>query len=483
MKKIITIVVLLVVALNLSNCSKIEKLQEDPNRATEGSPELLFTNIEINAFKNVSLSAALACRYLTFVNGVNSNQYYNWQRASFGTYDNLKQVSKMVEEAKISEVEVYQILAKFFNSYFIVDITRTFGDVPYSEAIKATEDIYKPVYDKQKNIYLTVLNDLKSASDALAENNEPILGDIVYNGDKLKWRKLINSYYLRVLMSLSNKTDDPDLNIISRFKEIVNNPTQYPIFESNADNADLPYYDIEDNRYPLYNNNDLQTAYYMEESFVNKLQRLKDPRLFVFADKKPNASGAETTTFSAYGGLKGSGDLNENAAKAVAGEASRIAARYYNDPENEPSILMSYWELEFILAEAAARGWIDGSPKVHYKSGIVASFKFYDITGVNNYLANPEVQLGNDNKIKKILSQKHIALFLNTGWQIFYEQRRTGYPEFDVSGSGILNGGRVPKRWMYPSSEAINNADNLAEAIDRQFPEGDNINAEMWLIK
>ncbi|WP_304156309.1 SusD/RagB family nutrient-binding outer membrane lipoprotein, partial [Mesonia mobilis] len=56
-------------------------------------------------------------------------------------------------------------------------------------------------------------------SDQLIANDETILGDVIYDGDKLKWRKLINSYYLRILMNLSKKENVAELNIKNRFNE------------------------------------------------------------------------------------------------------------------------------------------------------------------------------------------------------------------------------------------------------------------------
>jgi hypothetical protein len=36
---------------------------------------------------------------------------------------------------------------------------------------------------------------------------------------------------------------------------------------------------------------------------------------------------------------------------------------------------------------------------------------------------------------------------------------------------------------MYPESELQLNQQNVTSAISRQYPEGDDINAVMWLIK
>lgn len=477
------IVITLFAVILMTSCTRVEDLNTDPNRATSVTPDLILTNLQTEAFSNVSLSAALASRYLTFTDGVNQYQYYSWQRSDFSDYDNLKQAQKMIEEAAKNENEVYQILGDFFKAYFTVELTQTFGDIPFEEALQADAGNLTPSYDDQEDVYLAVLDMLKDTSLALAANDEPINGDVVFYGDRLKWQKLINSYSLRVLIGLSNQEGSSSINIRERFNEIVNNPAQFPVMESNADNAALEYANIQDNRYPLFNNNSLQTAYYMEKSFVERLQNLEDPRLFVMADKKPNAENAADGDFSAYGGLYGSAELSVNSAEAVSGEASRINPRFYSNPINEPSVLMSYAELQFILAEAAARNWVTIDANEAYEAGISASMEFYGITELGGYLDNDAIALTADNAIERILTQKHIAMFLNTGWQIFYEQRRTGFPEFNTDGGGVLNGGRIPKRWMYPESERVNNAENLEQAINRQFSNGDTVNGEMWLLK
>jgi hypothetical protein len=394
-------------------------------------------------------------------------------------------VIKLQEEAERVNKPVYGALAKFFKSYLIIGLTQTFGDVPYKEALKGGEDIFAPAYDKQEDIYLGVLEDLKEANAMLASTQETIAGDVIYQGDTQKWQKLVNSLALRVLMNLSLKENNAKLGVKERFREIVNNPAQYPIFTSNSDNASLPFYDLENNRYPYYNSNDLQTAYYMEETFVNLLQDLDDPRLPEIADRAPNRAALPADDLSAYGGVKGSDALDLNKERVVSGEASKINARYYNNPINEPSLAIGFAEVQFILAEAVVRGWISGNTDEYYKKGIGASMLFYGIPqdSIMAYLRKPEVQMGAVNELHAILTQKYISFFMNSGWQPFYEQRRTGMPAFDVSGAGVLNHKRVPKRWMYPESEFNLNRENVEAAIANQFPEGDDINAIMWLLQ
>lgn len=109
---------------------------------------------------------------------------------------------------------------------------------------------------------------------------------------------------------------------------------------------------------------------------------------------------------------------------------------------------------------------------------------FYKITGtaVTDYLNSDLVKLTTGDPLTKIWTQKYIAFYMNSGWEPFFEQRRTGTPTLRV-GPGTLNGGKVPKRWQYPLAESQYNETNLDVALKRQFPEGDNVNASMWLIK
>jgi hypothetical protein len=485
MKKVI-LILLVGIALLQAGCKKFSEFQTDPNQATKATPDLLLNSIEQNAFQSTDIDIALTCRQMVYTDAVSLSQYYGWSRNSYNDYDNLRLVLKMEEAAASQSKAEYVPIAKFFRAWYFLRLTQLFGDIPYSEALKGDESNYTPVYDNQQDIYLSILNDLKAANDLITASTTPVQGDIIFNGNMQQWKQAINSLSLRVLMSLSIKENNTTLDIKKRFADIVNNTTQYPILTGNADNIKLQYYDLEGNRYPYFNGNDIQTTNYMDETFVNLLKSLKDTRLFSFADKATNFASLPITDFNAYGGVNGSAPIDVNRARILTGTVSKINPRFYKSPVNEPSIALGYAELQFILAEGVVRGWITGTASDYYNKGIQASMLFYGIdqSTINAYQAQADVKLeGAANPIKNIITQKYIASFMNSGRQPFYEQRRTGYPTFDVSGGGILNGGVIPKRWMYPDSESRLNSKNLVDAINRQYPGGDNINGVMWLLK
>lgn len=112
MRKIKIIVFISLLFLG-NSCKDFEELQFDPNRAIQTHPSLILTNIEASAFRVIDVGAALASRMMVFTDGASAEQYYNWQRAGFGRYEQMRQVSKMTEEARRLDLPNYSSLGLF----------------------------------------------------------------------------------------------------------------------------------------------------------------------------------------------------------------------------------------------------------------------------------------------------------------------------------------------------------------------------------
>lgn len=487
MKKSYHLLVLFII-LGCIGCEDFDTLTKDPNKPTDVNPSLILTNIEANMLSQVSIGSAYACRYLVFTDGYSTDQTYGWQRAGFGSYNTLLQVYKMMQEAEKRDLVNYIALGKFFRAYQFTQLTMTFGEIPYAEALKGDEGLFKPHYDTQEDVYLGILQELTEANELLSAAGGKINGDILYNGDILKWKKLINSFKLRVLISLSAKEGNPKLNVAARFREVYDNPAAYPIFTNLGEQAQLIFFDRDGNRYPLFHDKSSQTAVYMERTFVNLLKSRKDPRLFLFGSPEKRAvdigQPGYQTSFSSFGGLDAGAYVNDNVQKLTEkGEGSPLHSRYYSEPVNEPSIAVGFPELQFNLAEAASRGWITGSPADFYNKGITASMEFFGITAakISTYLKGSTVAFDPAKAMELINTQKYLSFFLNSGWEAFYNQRRTGIPDF-VIGPATQNGGQIPKRWLYPQSELDTNFENVAASIQRQYAGNDQVNGIMWLL-
>ena len=269
-RKHITYIASLLLATGIcASCIDMEKMNVDPNNPTTTRPALLLTGIVYTAFNQTGSSACHATKQLILTSGESAYQVYKWTRGDFDYYDNLRDVTKMMEMSE--QGSAYQALAHFFRANYFYRLTMNFGDIPYSDALKGeTAAIYRPAYDSQEKVLEGILNELAEADNLLKGNNEIISGDIIYNGDLTRWRKLINAYRLRILMSLSNKTNVGGINIAATFADIVKN---CPLMESAADNGQLVYNDQADNRYPYFNDSDFGSGRFMDSTYVVSLSK------------------------------------------------------------------------------------------------------------------------------------------------------------------------------------------------------------------
>ena len=469
------------VVLLLASCKKYEAFQTNPNEPSSATPSLLLTNICISVFNYDPTEPSFASRQLTYYERGNSAVDYSWTSRDYGNFDVLRQVVKMDELAKQNNQPNYTGLAKFFRAVLFSQLTDRFGDIPYSDALGALGGNTKPKYDKQEDVYAGLLTELEEANAILSDANGPIVGDIIYGGVASQWKKLVNAFHLRLLIHLSKREGNSKINVKQQFQAIISDPVKYPLMTSNADNGQLVFNtSATSNYYPTAGYLSLGTAVSLEAGIAEILKERNDPRLFRFANP---ISGLAPNVFANYKGVN-AGLTVADQQTASAG-ASRVNSRYSDltKPIVEPLILMGYSEQEFIIAEAIARGWITnaGTAEQHYNNGITASMAFHGITMPTGYLDQPLVKHDPANAISMIVLQKYIALFMQSGWEAFYEQRRTGIPHLNV-GPGTYNNGKVPKRWLYPQSEYDYNKANVEAAVASQFGT-DTVNGEMWLIK
>lgn len=492
MKKLI--LALIGLSFILNGCEDLQDMNVDPNNVSQTHPQYLLTEVEWQAFQVAGVSPLFATRMVVQTDGEQAEQYYTWNRGGFEEYSQLRNVQKMMDEATRIENTSYVALGKFFRAYYFYALTLRFGDIPYSEALKGeSQGVYAPVYDSQKDVFIGVLKELKEADEILSSDNSIIAGDIIFDGSIIKWRKLINSFRLKVLLTLSGKNLDSDLSVAADFSNVAQNLL---LIETNNDNGQLVFLDVAGSRYTEFNSSSYGSARYMDSTFIRRLQDRQDPRLFVYSGQTKLAKEAGLTIddFNAYEGGNPVAPYNDVNIKASAGKVSKINERYYTDPVNEPHMLLGYAELQFILAEAVVRQWIVGDARNYYENGVKASFEFYRTyaeeyalylsdSRVEQYLQNQLVSFdnsyGNLEKIELIQMQKYLQSFLQGGWTMYFENLRTNTPEL-----ATITGVTRPLRWMYPNSEYQQNPINVEAAITAQFgKDNDGIRQISWWLK
>jgi len=497
MKKILSLISILAV---MTSCQDFEVLEKDPNRPVNAPASLVFNGVLNDMYNNVNGGSAWGDKarwnqfYCSNYNYYSTNEY-SWTTTDFSFFT-LKNVVKMEDEAKragLADQNPYSALGKFFRAYFYEDMTKRVGDVPLNDALKGLE-VTTPKYDSQKAVYVQILKWLDAANDDLtaliAKGDRNLAGDIYLGNDLRKWQKVVNAYKLRVLVSLSKKDTDGELQVKQRFAEIVSNPAKFPVLTGMSDNLQYVFNNF--NKYPRNPSNFgfNATRENMAKTYVDLLVARKDPRIFAVAEPAESKlkAGLKATDFEAYVGASSGEDLADMSTKALNGDYSfQKRSRYYSNDVGEALFLVGYPEMCFNLAEGINRGWATGDAAEWYKRGISASMSHYGITeaaALAAYLDGALVKYeGNNAKgLEQILTQKYIAFFQNTGLEAFYNNRRTGIPAFLI-GVGTGNSNRIPKRWLYPTTERTTNVDNYKSAISSQYTGKDDVNDLMWLLK
>ncbi|MGZ8536917.1 MAG: SusD/RagB family nutrient-binding outer membrane lipoprotein, partial [Flavisolibacter sp.] len=309
----------------ISGCKKHSDFQTNPNLPSTATPALLLTRICYSVFYTDNTQQSFAARHLTYYERGNSAVDYSWTAASFDNFNVLRQVMQMDSLAVQSGQTQYLGLTKFFRALLFSQMTEVFGDIPYSQALQAKSGNFKPAYDTQEAIYKGILQELEDANNMLDESKGKINGDIIYGGSAVQWKKLVNAFRLRLLIHLSKKESNTNLNIKTQFQSIVNQPAKYPLFGSNADNAQLVFNaTAPDNYYPDFGYLSLSTAVSMEKGMVKILKDRSDPRLFAIAEP---ISGLPAGAFDSYEGVDAGLTVSDQ--QTASANASRIKARYY----------------------------------------------------------------------------------------------------------------------------------------------------------
>jgi len=550
MKKIYMIYLLPIVALlTVSSCNKsFEAATLNNNVPNSVAASLLFNGVINNfpdlpdgayasnyqssvVYQNTSNKDEIWCQYYIYNYNYYGNNTYDFDSGA-DYYSTLKNVMAMEQSAAASggaAINPYEAMGKFFRAYFFSKMSLDRGDIPMTQALQGLSNL-TPAYDTQKAVMLQCLNWLESANSDMAiliadptkggtGLGATLAGDIFYGNSLVQWQKVVNAFRIRLLLELSKKVDDTDLNIASQFNSIVTNPTKYPLMTSSADNLQYVFLNPT-NKYPQAPDNFGQSGsrQNMSATYIGLLTSLQDPRVFVTAEPsryKVDSLHQSPTSFTSFVGADPGLDLGIMYSQAGLQRYSFLnRKRYYSTYTGEPSIQIGYPELMFNIAEGINRGWTAGNAETYYIAGIQASMASYGIPangtfnayfykpgtklGVadagsydtfpitvnwDTYYAQPSVQYaGGATGLKQILQQKYLALFRHSGLEAYYTYRRTGVPTF-TAGPGTDNGQRIALRFQYPTVERTSNSANYQKALQSQYGGNDDINAQMWILK
>ncbi|MDD2951595.1 MAG: SusD/RagB family nutrient-binding outer membrane lipoprotein [Parabacteroides sp.] len=497
----------LLISLALVSCGDFDEVNLNPDTPTTVTPDFLATRIILKTTESDNgkwfISDSWLMKTTSFTEHMEWFLYNKFERDNFKSYYHLMDAQKMLELAEANtdmseeDKNAYRALNHFIRSYIFYGATMSMGDVPCSEAIKGEkEGIFSPKYDTQEEVFATILKELREASELFAKAST-LNGDPVFGGDVSTWQRTVNSFTLRVLNMLSKKQTVGDMNVRSLFEQVA----AEPLMRSEADSYQRVYDAGKSAQwYPFYYEKQNFWSYPVMTSFmVDMMKNLGDKRLFFYAEPAPDLSSNPGDSFDAYSGVNPVLEYGQVQAEFTKGLHSPINKRYYRVAEGEPVKFIAYSELQFILAEAALRGWkTPSSAKEHYENGVRAAMNFttentpeeyrhgatIDAAYVDDYL-NGKAKFDAKNGLEQIMTQKLIGSFFQLKFNSYYDYRRTGYPRVPIDPATNMNEVKtqLPIRWMYPDEEYSQNRTNIEEAIQRQFGGNDTPNDVMWLLK
>lgn len=436
---------------------------------------------------------------------------------------------------------------RIHRAYMMAVLSDIYGDIPCTEAgMSYINGNANPKYDTQEEVYNFIFSELKACAAQLGTGTDVISGDVTsLGGDATAWKKYANTLRLRYAMRISDVAPE---KAREEFESALN--ADGGIISSAGDDAYVKYIDAPFTLYDGANDldfraNALGEMIYGQDpespSFVcstlfNYMKTMNDPRLYRIARCYIHTTRSQTDTSGNFdvteevlnwGESGGTGIAPCNVGDAwwnewVNGPASEeiptlaSLVKLYPDKGYDknnyparmlrptiavafcnadcPGILITSAEVEFLLAEAASKGWnVPGDANSHYEDGIRASMQMlnshYDIVTkitdeeIDEYIA--ENPLG-DNPREAINTQAWILHLTNPseGWA---NLRRSDYPALADRTLLPVRGDfphedpnmQTPVRLRYPLLEAKYNSVNYKEAVER-IGGNDNWHTRVW---
>lgn len=522
-----------------SSCSDsyMEDLNTDPSKANTIDPNAQLTTAELQTYGDLGMVEI----YRNYIYAFNQQLMGCWNTTNYGgrhTVDNnemsriwtsfyqksIKNVTDAIyRSAKEENKTNINSALRIYRVYLMSIITDIYGDVPYSEAgLGYLEGVYNPRYDTQEEIYNNFFVELKEAGAALDPAGDDITGDVIYDGEIAKWKKLANSLRLRFAMRISKVAPEKARH---EFEDAL--AADGGVFTDTSDDALIKYMDIAfsfgQDSYTDYRGNAMSQLFfgndpannpsYLCSTFFNQLYDTGDPRTFMIArfyydglmsptspdnridltdeiiEKGVKMNPCVPGSFSydpwpsGYDSdiMKEIAETNPSVDVTMARETEPKLANNFLKGDN-PGVVMTYAEVNFLLAEAALNGWNVGGETAEqlYGKGVRAAMDFltdnygYDRVSdeeFNTYITNNGIGHTDVQKREAINTQAWILHFTNPA-ECWANIRRSGYPRLKSPadygyGQYLTGGAEIPVRLCYPILESSYNKSGYEEALER----------------
>jgi len=544
------LLLLTIFAVGVSSCSDsyMENLNTDPSKANSIDPNAQLTTAELQTYGDLGMVEMYRNYHYAFAQQLMGC----WNTTNFGgrhTIDNNEMsrmwisfypkaiknltdgISRSNENASLSNVNG---ALRIYRVYMLSLMTDVYGDAPCSEAgLGYIDGKFNPRYDTQEEIYTWFFKELKEASIALNQSGDKISGDVIYKGDVTKWKKLANSLRLRYAMRISDVAPE---KAKQEFEDALS--ADGGILASALDDALIKYMEVPfsfgQESYTdyrgnalsklLFGNDPANNPSYLCSTFFNQMKNSGDPRTYRIARFYYDGLMSSTSTNNRI-------DLTEEVLKkgvpmnprdpgafswepwptgyesdilkeiALTNPSVQTSMTRETEPKlannflksDNPGVVITYGEINFLLAEAALKGWnVSGTVADFYAKGVRASMNFLadnygcdKITDAefSTFITNNGIGYTNEQKKAAINTQAWILHFTNPA-ESWSNVRRSGFPRLkspaEYGFAQFLTGGAdIPVRLSYPVLESSYNKKSYDEALSRMGGEN-SWNSPLW---
>ncbi len=494
----------------LSSCDKdFVEVNTNPNAVTVPNALYIFTKAVYDGAANSGNKGALLfglMQYTTSYNdveGFGSKYVASQVNATGGVFANsypnqINEIGEVIKAVKDdpAKVNLYAV-ARIWRVYCFSRLTDLYGDIPYFEAGQGyNQSIFQPKYDAQSVIYADMLKELEASATSLDPANATTFGnaDVIYQGDAVKWKKLAYSLMLRLGMRLT-KVDPTTAQswvtkaiaggVIRDYADIAK--VSYLAGGQNINKNPIAWQLLNDNYLRADGVNNTEGGKY-QHVFINALKANNDPRLSVISVVYVN--GVASSDESIQKGMPANINGTKPADFATYSEPKQSTVLRVD----APLLLFTTAEANFLLAEAALRGWYTTETAASlYEKGIRAAMKQWDlISGTTNtisqaridsYVAAHAFKTGETmaEQMQQIYNEFWVGIFPDAQ-EVYNNYRRTGYPALVPNVyPGNATGGKIFRRFLYPVSEQTLNRAAYNAAVQQQG--ADDLLTRVWWDK
>jgi hypothetical protein len=343
---------------------------------------------------------------------------------------------------RLAIVDIFEVLV-YHN---LVDLL---GNVPYTEALGGF-DGKTPAYDDQVAIYTDLQVRLTSAIATLttgASDGSWGAEDLVYQGDVVMWKKVAATLKARLGMRLA------DVNPATAQSELAA-ALSAGMLEA-GESFQLPWTSVTPHTNTIYAlfvpsaRNDYGPA----NTIIDMMNDLSDPRLPAFFTQTDTSTEAGTEKWAYVGITYGSTTVAYN------------SISHFSDAMFAPDFPATYAchsEVQFMLAEAAARGFTTPqTAQEHYVAGITESHAHWGVAVDPVYMGHVDVAWDVARAKELIGTQKWLAQY-NRGMEGWCTWRSFDWPVLNPPPD--LTYSDIPYRYPYPFNEPDLNFDNYTAA-------------------